>query len=182
MADTVEPQGGPPAVDQTGNLVIWAIPGDTEIDLDALTVDDLDAVTAVRITYSFTPDGYALTLPQEKTDDPRLTASQRKQALGRVNPELQDLKYVDSSDEASAAQILKNGGPWVLVERRNVPNTTLATAGQIVRGLQLTLGVQAPGPTDGTGKFTKTQVAVVEYVGPEHALTAGSVPAPPETP
>lgn len=174
MPDVVEPQNGPPAVDQTGNLTIWAIPGDTAgIDLDKLTVTNLTAATAKRITYSFTPDGWALTLPQEKNDDDRLTAKQRRQSLGRVNPELADLKYVDSDDAGSAAEILSPGS-WIFVERRKTDNAVLAAAGQKVRGIKVSLGVQAPGETNGSGKFTKTQTAVVEYVSEEHALLAGS--------
>lgn len=175
MADVAEQLGGPPAVDQTGNLTIWVIPGATAgVNLDALTVANLTAATAKRITYSFTTDGYTLTMPQEKNDDDRLTAPQRKQSLGKVNPEFSDFKYVDSLDAASAAQILKDGGSWIVVERRNVPQTTLAAVSQIVRGIKISLGVQSPGPTNGSGKFTKTQAVVVDYVSAEHALIAGA--------
>lgn len=173
MADAAEALGGPPAVDQTGNLTIWAIPGATAgHNLDQITKANLDAATAKRITYSFLPQGWNLSMPQEKNPDPRLTAIQTKQSLGVVNPELADLLYVDSTDAASAAEILKAGGSWIFVERRNVANSVVANTGQIVRAIKVTLGVQAPGPTDGSGKFTKSQTAVVEYVSNEHALTA----------
>lgn len=172
MADAPEQLGGPPAVDQTGNLTIWAIPGGTAgVNVDALTAANLGAVTAKRITYSFLPDGYSLTMPQEKNDDDRLTSPQRRQSLGKVNPDFSDFKYVDSTDSTSAAEILKAGGSWIIVERRKVPQTTVAAATQIVRGILISLGAQAPGPTNGTGKFSKTQAVVVEHVGAEHALT-----------
>lgn len=171
MADVVEPQNGPPAVDQTGNLTIWAIRGNTSgIDLDAIKVANLEAASAKRITYSFVPSGYALTMPQEKNDDPRLTARQRRQSLGIVNPELADLEYVDSESADSASVILAEGGEWIFVERRKVSNRELAAAGQKVRALKVNLGVQAPGSLQGS-KFTQTQVAVVDYVSAEHALT-----------
>lgn len=175
MADVAEPQYGPPAVDQTGNLTVWVIPGNTAgVDIDHLTLVNLDAAYAKRITYSFTPSGYSITMPQEKTDDPRLTAPQVRQALGVVKPEMADLAYVDSDDPKSAAVILADGGSWIIVERRKVPNPTLAATGQKVRGIKVSLGVQSPGPTAGEGKFTLTQAVVVEGVSDVHALTAGA--------
>lgn len=172
MPDVAEPQSGPPAVDQTGNLTIWCIPGATAgINLDAIKASDLAAASAKRITYSFTPTGWSLSLPQDKEEDNRLTAPQRRQALGRVNPDLADLQYVDSDDPTSAATILTSGS-WIFVERRKVPNATLAAAAQKIRAIKVNLGVQAPGETQGTGKFTLTQTAVIEYVSEIHPLAA----------
>ncbi|MGU3358177.1 phage tail tube protein [Microbacterium sp. M4A5_1d] len=172
MVDAVEPQNGPPAVDQTGNLTIWVIPGATTgINLDQITKANLDATSANRITYDFIPGGWALTMPQEKTDDPRLTARQRRQSLGIVNPELADLEYVDTEVAKSAAVLLKGGGSFIFVERRKTPNRTLADTGHKVRAIKVSLGVQAPGGLSGS-KFTLTQAAVIDYVSEEHALTA----------
>lgn len=178
MADAPEVQGGPPAVDQTGNFTVWAIPGDTVgFNPDAVTKAMLDAASAKRITYSFLQDGYQFSMPQEKSDDPRLTSAQRRQSLGIVNPEFADLGYVKSESATSASQILKAGGSWYFVERRGVPQSQTAqvtpTADK-VRAIKVTLGVQAPGPVDGSGKFTQRQAVVVDYVGEEHALTTGA--------
>lgn len=174
MADEIEVNGGPPAVDQSGNLTIWAMKAPTSgsLDLDAVKVTDLAAAACKRITYSFTPDGYSLTNPQEKNDDDRLTSPQKRQALGKTSPELADLKYVDTVDPKSAAVILKDPGSYIFFERRNVPQTKAATVGDIVRAMRLSLGVQAPGPTNGSGKFTLQQAAVVEYLSAPHALAA----------
>lgn len=175
MADTPERKGGPPAVDQTGNLTIWVIPGTAEengIDLDAIQLSDLDSPNCQRITYSFITGGWGITIPQEKDEDERLTSPQRKQALGKQNPEMSDLTYVVSSDPDSASVILEDGGPHVFIERRGTAQTEVAAAGQVVRGIETSLGVQAPGPVTGSGKFTETQAVVVEYVSPKHALTA----------
>lgn len=165
MADAVEVVGGPPAVDQSGNLTVWWVP--TIADVNAPKLTEVGAGT--RITYSFTPGGWALTMPQEKLDDDRLTSPQRKQALGKISPELADLAYVDSTDPKSAAAVLAPTAPAIskagyFVERRNVPQTTLATLGDKVRVIKGTVGAQAPGPTDGTGKFTLTQPVAVESV------------------
>ncbi|WP_114587741.1 hypothetical protein [Microbacterium arborescens] len=172
MPDAVEPQNGPPAVDQTGNLTIWVIPGATAgINPDQMTQAALDATSASRITYDFVPGGWALTMPQEKTDDPRLTARQRRQSLGIVNPELADLEYVDTDTAKSAAVLLKGGGSFYFVERRKISNRVLATVGHKVRVLKVSLGPQVPGGLAGS-KFTLTQAAVIDYVSEEHALTA----------
>lgn len=169
MADAIEVAGGPPAVDQTGNLTVWAIPANGVANLDAVKLTELGATGAKRITYSFTPDGWNPNITQEKQDDDRLTSPQRRQGFGRTLPEVPDLVYVDSTAVTSAAEILKDGGDWVFVERRNVPQTELAKAADKVRAYKLGLGLQVPGPI-GSGKFTKRQPVVVEYVSKEHAL------------
>lgn len=173
MADAVEVVGGPPAVDQRGNLTIWWVP--TIVDVSAPKLTEIGAGT--RLTYSFIAGGWALTLPQEKLDDERLTSPQRKQALGKVSPELADLGYVDSTDVKSAAVVLAPTAPATsksgyFIERRNVPQTSLAIVGDKVRVIACTVGAQAPGPTDGAGKFTLTQPVAIESVTGPVAVVA----------
>lgn len=163
MPDVAELVGGPPAVDQTGNLTVWWVPAIANL-ATGVTIAELGGAQSFRLTYSFTTDGWSLTMPQEKLDDERLTSPQRKQSLGKINPDLADLKYVDSDAAGSAAVVLKGKTSGFFVERRKVAQTVLATAAQNVRIIQVGLGVQAPGPTDGAGKFTITQPAVVERV------------------
>lgn len=164
MADLAELFGGPPAIDQSGNLTIWAIPGRT-VSQSAPSVALIGGTTCFRITYSFTAGGWALTAPQVKNPDPRLTSPKTKQSLGEITPDLADLAYVDSTAVGSAAVVLAAGGEWQFIERRNVPQTTLAVAAQKVRVLNVNLGAQAPGPVDGTGKFGLTQVVAIESMG-----------------
>ena len=171
MADLAEIASGPSAVDQSGNLTIWAIPGNT-ISQTAPSIALLGGATCFRITYSFTNGGWALTAPQEVNPDPRLTSPKVKQSLGVITPALADLAYVDSTVAGSAAVVLAAGGIFQFIERRNVPQTTLATAAQKVRVINVNLGAQAPGPTDGTGKFGLTQVVAVESMGDLVALVA----------
>ena len=174
MADAAEPFGGPPAVDQTGNLTIWAIPGATAgINLDAITAAQLGAATAKRITYSFTAEGWSPNPTQSKEADNRLTARQSRQSLQAVQNDIPDIVYVESADPTSADAIL-TPGEWIFVERRSVPNATLAATSQKVRAYSLTLGEKLPGPITGTGKFTKKQAVAVNYVSAEHALASGS--------
>jgi hypothetical protein len=171
MADSAEIANGPSAVDQSGNLTIWAIPGNT-ISQSAPSVALIGGATCFRITYSLTPSGWALTAPQEVTNDPRLTSTQDRQGLGKITPALAPLAYVDSSAAGSAAVVLAAGGQFQFIERRNTPQTTLAVAAQKVRVINVNLGAQAPGPTDGTGKFTYTQPAAIESLGSIVALVA----------
>jgi hypothetical protein len=153
----------------TGNLTIWAIPGRT-VSQSAPSAATLGGATCFRLTYSFMTGGYVLTAPQVKNPDERLTSPQDRQSLGKITPDLADLSYVDSSDTGSAAVVLAAGGLFQLIERRNVPQTTLAAAAQKVRVINVNLGPQQPGPTDGTGKFAIMQTAAVDSLGPIVAL------------
>ncbi|MCU1441137.1 MAG: hypothetical protein JWP85_2134 [Rhodoglobus sp.] len=170
MADVAESFGGPPAVDQSGNLTIWWVP--TIVNPNAPTVAEIGHATAFRLTYSFTPGGWALTIPQEKLPDLRLTSPQDRQSLGKTTPSLADLGYVDSVAAGSAAVVLASGGAGHFVERRNLSQDTLIAAAQKVRVIKCTLGVQVPGPTDGSGKFTLLQAAAVESVSALVAVAA----------
>ena len=169
MADLAELFSGPSAVDQTGNLTIWAIPGNT-ISQSLPSTAALGGATCFRVTYSFTSGGWALTAPQEKLTDERLTSTQARESLGKITPALGDLTYVDSTVAGSAAVVLAAGGIFQFIERRNVAQTSLAAAAQKVRVINVNLGAQAPGPTDGTGKFTITQVVAMESLGAIVAL------------
>lgn len=165
----------PPAVDQTGNLTIWFVP--TIADMTApKAATELGAAGAFRITYSFTTDGYTPTGDQEILTDDRLTLPQGLQSLGKVTAGM-TLKYVDSSAAGSAAVVLKPTPPATsldgyLVERPNVANATLAAAAQKVITRKVTLGVQIPGPRDGSGKFTITQIAAITGVVTPGVLAA----------
>ena len=164
MADVAETQNGPSAIDQTGALTIWAIAGRT-ISQSAPSIALIGGTTCFRVTYSFTTAGWALTAPQERLPDERLTAIQIRESLGRVTPALADLGYVDSSESGSAAVVLAAGGLFQFIERRNVAQTVLAATAQKVRVINVNLGLQAPGPTDGTGKFTYTQAVAMDSLG-----------------
>lgn len=171
MADVAELFGGPPAIDQTGNLTIWAIPGRT-VDQALPSAALLGGATAFRVTYSFATGGWALTAPQELIPDVRLTSPKDRQSLGKTTPALAPLSYVDSSTAGSAAVVLAAGGPFQFIERRNVAQTVLAAAAQKVRVINVNLGIQVPGPTDGTGKFTITQAVAIDNLGDLVALVA----------
>lgn len=160
MVDVAETVGGPPAVDQTGNLTLWWV--DTISNPDVPTEVEIGA--GKRITYSLTADGWSPSAPQERVEDPRLTSPQRKEAFGVSTPTLGDLVYVDSTDVASAAVVLAAETSGYIVERRGISNPTLIDADQKVRVWKVTLGREAPGPVSGSGKFTLLRPIVVEYM------------------
>lgn len=170
MADVAELFGGPPAVDQSGNLTIWAVKD--VLDKSAPSLADLADAEAYRVTYSFTPGGWVLGGTQERLTDDRLTSPTTKESLGKLTSTLGDLAYVDSEEPGSAAVVLKEAGEWFFIERRRVDQTELAAVGDKVRVVHVTLGKQIPGPVDGTGKFTLTQAAAIESVSEEIALVA----------
>lgn len=170
MADVAEGLVPPSALDQKGNTTIWWVP--TIADVTAPTVAEIGAAGAFRLTYSFTPDGWNLAGAQGTVADDRLTIPQSLEALD-VNKVTLDLKYVDSTDAGSAAVVLVAESEGFFVERRNVPNSTLAAAAQMVRVIPCTLGARNPGQLNGTGKFTiAQQTAITGVVGEPVAIAA----------
>lgn len=155
VADTV-----PPAIDASGNYVIWWVPATPGIaDLAApKAATELGAATTFRITHSFTPSGFALDGDQEVNVDDRLALLEGLESLGKVTRTLGMIEYVDSAAAGSAAVVLAPTSPATSISgffviRRNVPNSTLATAAQKVQTVPVTLGPQIEVPVDGTGKF-----------------------------
>jgi hypothetical protein len=161
MADTVESFTGPSAVDQSGNLTVWWVP--TIADVDAPTAIEIGDTSAYRVTYSFISGGWTLTGTQEKSPDDRLTSPQSFETLGKSMASLA-LAYVDSQAEGSAAAVLVENAEGFFVERRNVAQTEVVTAGDLVRVIPVTLGKQIAGPVDGTGKFSYAQETAVTGV------------------
>lgn len=159
MPDVPELFGGPSAVDQTGNLTVWAVKTIADISKPKLT----ELAAGFRITYSFLPGGYNISFDQEKKKDERLTAPIVKESLGVMTPTVPDLKYVDSTAPGSAAVVLADGGKWFFVERRNVPQPSLGTVSDKVRVLELTLGEQVPAEL-GDGKFALSQPVALDRI------------------
>lgn len=165
MADA--PDVVAPAIDQSGNTVIWFCT--TIADLAApKAATELGAATSYRITHDFTPDGFPLDSTQEKTTDDRLALVDTLESLGKISTNFGDgITYVDTQAAAGhAAVVLKPSGsaPSIsgfFVVRRNLPNTTLAAASQKVTTYPVTLGKQRPGPITGSGKFTFKQQVVL---------------------
>lgn len=174
MADVADTT--PPAIDQTGNYVIWWVA--TIADLTApKAATEIGAATSYRITHSFTPSGFAFDGDQPVNPDERLALAQALESLGVVTRTLGMLEYVDTSTAGSAAVVLAPTAPATtksgyFVVRRNVANGTLATAAQKVTTIPVTLGVQIQVPVDGTGKFRIKQRASITGVPVDGILAA----------
>ena len=166
VADTV-----PPAIDQTGNYVIWwvpATPGITDTSAPKAATE-LGAATTYRITHSFVPNGFAFDGDTAVNTDERLALTQVLESLGNTSRTLGTIEYVDSSAAGSAAVVLKPVAPaqsisGYFVVRRNVSNGTVAAAAQKVTTIPVTLGPQIQVPVDGTGKFRLKQRVTITGV------------------
>lgn len=164
MADA--PDTVPPAIDQKGNTVIWWVATLADVAVPKAATE-IGAVTSFRITHSLTTDGWTLAGSQTTTLDERLTLATPLESLDTLTQTFgSGIKYVDSSVAGSAAVVLAPVSPATtksgyFVERRNVPNSTVAAAAQKVRVIPVTLGPQIPGPIDGTGKFNYTQQVAI---------------------
>ena len=168
MADA--PDVVAPAVDQSGNTVIWWVPATPGIaDLAAVkAATELGAATTFRITHDFTPDGFPLDSTQEKSTDDRLALVDTLESLGKIVTTFGDgITYVDTQAAAGRATVVlkPSGGASSIsgffVVRPNVPNSTVAAAAQKGTVYPVTLGKQRRGPITGSGKFTYKQQVVL---------------------
>lgn len=143
----------PPALDVNGNLVIWWV--NTIADQTAPKAStEIGAASSYRLTHSFTPTGFPLDGDQSVTEDIRLALANALESLDRRTDSLGMLEYVDSDAASSAAVVLKPTAPATtksgfFVVRRGVPISTLATTGQKVLVIPVTLGSQIKPVTDG---------------------------------
>lgn len=170
MVDVIEVPA--PAVDQSGNLTIVWCPTIADVLLPKAATE-VKAAGSKRLTYSFIPGGWSPTSTQATLKDARLTLPQDLESLDKVVAAL-TLQYVDSTDAASAAQVLIPGTVGYFVERRNIANKTDFAAAQKVRVFAVTLGAQNyDAPADNSGKFTISQTcAISNVVGAPVALAA----------
>ena len=174
MADVADVT--PPAVDQSGNYVVWWVP--TILDLAApKAATEIGAATAFRLTHSFTPSGFAFDGDQAVNPDARLTLPQTLESLGELTLTLGMIEYVDSAAVGSAAVVLKPTAPATsksgyFVERRNVSNKTIAAVAQAVTVIPVTVGPQIRVPVDGTGKFRYKQRVSITGPAVEGILAA----------
>jgi hypothetical protein len=143
----------PPALDVNGNLVIWWVPTIATLTAPKASTE-IGGTGAFRVTHSFTPTGFPLDGDQSVTEDNRLALVNALESLDKRTDTLGMLEYVDSTDASSAAVVLKPTAPATtksgyFVVRRGVPIGTLATTGQKVLVIPVTLGSQIFPVTDG---------------------------------
>lgn len=136
---------------------------------DALSVAILKGATSKNLTYSFTPDGFALTRTQATVNDPRLTLTQILSRPGKVTEGL-ELKYVASDAPESADVILTDGLEGQFVIRRGVGNATEWTVGQKVDVITFVLGVRRPDAPVENGVDTVSRTAFISAVTQSQAV------------
>lgn len=128
---------------------------------NALSVAVINAGTP--LTYSFTPDGFNYTISQEQVNDPRLTLVQNLSRPGKKTETL-EVKYVRSSDAASADVILAEGATGKLNIRRGVDNPTVATTGQKADVITYIAGAKRPDAPTENGIDTISQTLYITDV------------------
>lgn len=125
---------------------------------NALSAAILNGATAKLLTYSLTSDGFNHSITQATVTDKRLTLIQDLSRPGRKSETL-ELKYVDSTDAASADAILTEGLAGQFVIRRGVDNATSFTVGDKVDLITFVLGAKRPDPPTENGVDTVSQTA-----------------------
>lgn len=108
------------------------------------------------LTYSFTPDGFAATGTQAKVEDKRYSLPDDLGRPGRVTDELR-VKYVASSDEASADQILKQDVEGWFVERKGKDRDIDWAEDDIVNIWEVICGIQLDDAPTENGVDTVSQ-------------------------
>jgi len=146
----------PASIAADGNFRITAVPSGS----NALSVAILIGVTAVPLTYSFTPGGFNRNITENSVDDPRLTL---KQVLSRPGTftEVYEVQYVDSTDTKSAAVNLTEGSAWSLNLRYGVDNAVVPTVAQKADVASIVCGKQRRDAPTANGLQTISQTLYV---------------------
>lgn len=117
------------------------------IGSNAKSVAILNGASAKAITYGLTADGWDRQISQATVEDKRLTLIQDLTRPGKVT-ETVNTKVVESSDVASADQILKglseSQAESQFVQRKGVANADTHAVGQVVDILTGVVGVRRP--------------------------------------
>lgn len=124
--------------------------------VNPLSIAVLNATTTINATYSFTPDGFAHAVAQATVEDKRYTLVQDLSRPGKTTETL-EVKYVDSADPKSAAQVFTQNLTGWFVRRKGVSNDVPWTKDQIVDLLSVQAGVPRPDAPSENGVDTITQ-------------------------
>lgn len=128
-----------------------------------LSVAVVKGSPAKNLTYSFTGDGFNYSVDQAEVTDSRYTLDTDLSRPGKKKEAL-DLKYVDSDDPDSAAQILTEGTSGFFVVRRGKDNAADWAVGDKVDVITFTAGAQRPDAPVENGVDTISQKAFVTNV------------------
>jgi hypothetical protein len=130
---------------------------------NALSAAILNGGTAKELTYSFTADGFNYGITQATVEDKRLTLDQDLSQPGRRQETL-EVKYIDSTDVASADVVLTEGSTGQLAIRRGTANATNFTVGDKVDVITYKAGAKRPDPPVENGVDTVTQTLFITAI------------------
>ncbi|MDT0211242.1 hypothetical protein [Curtobacterium sp. BRD11] len=129
-----------------GRHKIAYVPWGADVNpLSAAVLED-----AHQMTYSFTPDGFDHVPNQANIEDKRYSLPQDLGQPGKTTDTL-TTKYVDSTDEESAAVLLAPGTRGWFVRRKGIDNAEDWAVGQTVTVIPFTAGIQRELPPTENG-------------------------------
>lgn len=167
MADT-----NLPATPIDGNVQTVLVPA--VADIDAPTVVEATAATAVDISCYLTAGGFALTIDQQTITDERECDTITRNEPGRKSASLQ-LTVIDNTNTPGATtyneavEALLEGSEWVVLRRRGKSHTVpLAAGDELTFAGRITVGVRAEVPAE-ANSVIRSQISC--FVG-EFSTTA----------
>lgn len=150
----------PASTQSDGTRTIWYVPTASNAKSAAI----LNGVTAKKITYSFTADGFNYGISQAEVPDQRLTLDQDLSRPGRKKETL-EVKYVRSSAVDSADATLTEGLSGQFAIRYGIVNAVDATATtHKVDIVTWTAGAKRPDPPVANGVDTVSQTIYITAV------------------
>lgn len=150
----------PASTQSDGTRTIWYVPSGSNAKSAAI----LNGVTAKKVTYSFTADGFNYAISQAEVEDKRLTLDQDLTRPGRKKETL-EVKYVRSSAADSADAILTEGLSGQFAIRYGIANAVDATATtHKVDIVTFTAGAKRPDPPVENGVDTVSQTLFITSV------------------
>lgn len=133
-----------PSTPADGNIKTVLVPAIA--DINAPTITELEAATAVDISCYLTPGGYAFTIEQATITDERECDTITRAKPGRKTPSLQ-ITGIDNTNSESAttdnelADALTEGSHWFAVRRRGKAFDAPFEAGDVVAVTEFDTGV-----------------------------------------
>lgn len=172
MADT-----NIPATPADGNVQTVLVP--EVADINAITVAEATAATAVDISCYLTAGGFALTLDQQTITDERECDTITRRAPGRSSASL-ELTVIDntnSTHEATAneaVEALVEGSSWVVIRRRGKAHTVALASGDRPSFVgRLTIGKRREVPSEANSVLRSAISAFVGEFSTESEIVAG---------
>lgn len=145
----------PAGTPSDGNGKVWFVP--TIADPSKPKVTELNADTAVPLTYSITGDGYAHTVTINKITANRLTLPNQIQYDGTEVDDL-SITYAYTNTESDIVRLaLPKGTTGFIVERWAVANEVDPTVGQIVDVLPIQASTPLKNAPVTNQELTRTQ-------------------------